>query len=144
MFAIFHSFSLWGFKTPATCFMFAGRTRKKMDVALHDWGIQMLARFFKCFSITGFFIYYICCLLYVLVRFTAQLVEDVPCKHWDLGSIPRSPHIIHSFCFNPFPCSVHPKVYHASSHVSLPSGLDHSSNGFRRKSRMYPSQPSYA
>ena len=104
---------------------------------------KYLARFSLFIPLTLFFLYNIYSPLYEQARCLAQLVDEVYCKHWDLGSIPRSPHIFHNFYPNVFPCSVHQKAYHTSSHVSLPRAHDHSSNGHRMNSRIHPSQPAY-
>ena len=73
----------------------------------------------------------------------AQLVDALACRHWDLGSIPRSPHIFHNFSPNAFQCSVQPKAYHASSHASLPHTHEDQSEGYKRSPTMYVSQCTY-
>ena len=42
----------------------------------------------------------------------AQLVDALSLKHWDLGSIPRSPIFFNEFCFHLISCSVRPGVHH--------------------------------
>ena len=39
--AIIDTLGLWGFKTPAILFIFAGETKKIIGVATCDWVIQM-------------------------------------------------------------------------------------------------------
>ena len=41
------------------------------------------------------------------------MVDALSLKHWDLGSIPRSPIFFNEFCSNLISCSVRPEIHHA-------------------------------
>ena len=71
----------------------------------------------------------------------AWLVAKVSCRHWDLGSIPRSPHTFHIFFLNVFLCSTSSKVHHARSHPGLPRAHEFQSKGYKRMSTIHASQP---
>ena len=70
----------------------------------------------------------------------AWMVVEVSCRYWDLGSIPRSPHLIHEFSYNVFLCSTSSKVHHARSYPSLPRAHELQSKGYKRMSTMHASQ----
>ena len=76
------------------------------------------------------------------MRSIAQLVAEVACRYWDLGSIPRSPHMFNNFCFNMFPCNFQPKVHYTHSHASLPHNLNDQSKGQNVKTTIHLGQPS--
>ena len=73
------------------------------------------ARFYWFRPLTLVFSYNNCIPLGFWINALAQLVERNVCKHWDLGSIPRSPPFSILFCF---PCSYAaclPGVHHTST-----------------------------
>ena len=69
-----------------------------------------------------------------------QLVERALGKHWDLGSIPRSPPFLNIFWLNVIPCNTHPRAYHAASCLYLPRVSKDESKGQYRISIMGISQ----
>ena len=75
------------------------------------------------------------------MRSIAQLVAEVACKYWDLGSIPRSPLIFHNFFLNMFPCRVHHKVHHTPNACACPNVPGDQSKGQDVRSIMHTSQP---
>ena len=86
-------------------------------------GDSNCARIFLFISLTCVFLYNYCFPFTLQTRCLAQLVEDVYCKHWDLGSIPRSPHILNDFCFNTFTCSASPTSHHTASRIACQVAL---------------------
>ena len=70
----------------------------------------------------------------------AQLVGVLSYRHWDLGSIPRSPYIFHNFSINMLPCSVRSKDHHMSQRSGLPSVQELQSNGQNGKIIMHANQ----
>ena len=90
---------------------------------------KKLARFSCCISLIFVLYYIICVPLHNKRAQTAQVARHSLGKRWDLGSIPRSPHLIHKFCFNVFQCSARPKVHHTRSRSGLTRTPDVPSNG---------------
>ena len=101
------------------------------------WIIQTWRGFFNVQHNGLFFIHIICCPLNIQMRALAQLVGEMSCRYWNLGSIPRSPHIIHDFCINTFPCSFPQIFHHASQRLGLPSVSDDQSNGHNVNSMIH-------
>ena len=102
-----------------------------------------LARSFCCVSLIFVLYYIICVPLHNKRAQTAQVARHSLGKRWDLGSIPRSPHIFHIFSLNMFLCSTSSKVHHARSHSSLPRAHELQSKGCKRNPTMYVSQCTY-
>ena len=111
-----------------------------MDVAYDDWSVWIMACFSCCISLSLVLYYIICLPLHIQTRALAQMVGIRFGKRWNLGSIPRSPHIFHIFFLNVFLCSIPSKAYHASSNASLPRAHELQSEGYQRTSTMYLSQ----
>ena len=88
---------LWGFKTPAMCFMFLQERRRWRAWQSGSGQFKLGARFFLFPAYNAFVSFNISFLFHLQTRLSDAVVEDVACNLWDLGSIPRSPHISLSF-----------------------------------------------
>ena len=123
LFAILGTFALWGFKTPAILFYILQKKEEDEGRGISWLEDSNLARIILFYTIETVFLYNIYCPSILQTRIMAQLVGNVACKYWDLGSIPRSPHIIHNIFSNTILCSnhpvVHPKPHASASQVSL-------------------------
>ena len=71
----------------------------------------------------------------------AGLVNDVSFKHWDLGSIPRSPIFPYNFCYNVLLCSFHSNDHHEAQRLGTPHVPEDQSSGHHKQSTMDTSQP---
>ena len=84
--------------------------------------------------------YIICFLSQVQSAQLAHLVKAFIGKHWDLGSNPRSPHIISIILFNPFPCSASFSDPSYTQRLCLPCVSNGQSSGYYQPSTIRISQ----
>ena len=129
-----------GLKPPLSCFLFTGSTKKEMAWQCMVGWFKLRAYFFVLHHNICFLYIIFIVQLYYKRAWMAQLVGNVAGRYWDLGSIPRSPHIIVDFCFKTFTCSNDSMVHHAPPCASLPSGHDAQSSGQEMESMVCSSQ----
>ena len=102
------------------------------ELSQPDWTIQTFALNF-CFTPIAFVLSHMNQVPLILqTNALGWLVSEVSFKHWDLGSIPRSPYILHNFVQYAFRCNSLPRVHHASNTLAC-----HMSQEMNLKARIW-------
>ena len=121
--------ALGGFKTPAISFYYRHNWRRRLAWHGVSGWFEIQRPFFYFITLMLILLYIVYSPFYVQSAQMAHLVKAFIGKHWDLGSNPRSLHIISIILFNPFPCSASFSSPSYTQRLCLPCVPDDPSSG---------------